>query len=271
MIICRLAGGLGNQVFQLGVSLLLAEKSGIQKIILDDSALGLYEVKRVNELLNFFDLDKLNIQIEFKHMYITRLRLPKIFTFRFNKFFLIGDKNFEVIVKNPNKHFLLLDGYFQWTLSQENFNDIVNILKNIFISKYAKVNNNRVCIVHIRGGDFVKLGWNIITPVEYYVKAMDTMAKEHGVEKFVIVTDDKKYSGDIVNKVDYSCTFQSSSMFDDFHTIGTYPFRILSSSTFALWASILGNNQGGIVIAPNYWFPNKKREVLIENEVRINL
>ena len=53
MIIIRLSGGLGNQIFQFGAGLLLAKKSGIVKIILDDSALGKYKIKRNNNLLFF--------------------------------------------------------------------------------------------------------------------------------------------------------------------------------------------------------------------------
>ena len=55
MILIRLAGGLGNQIFQMGAGLLLAQKIGMRKLVMDDSSLGHYDVKRENELLYFFD------------------------------------------------------------------------------------------------------------------------------------------------------------------------------------------------------------------------
>ena len=267
MTIVRLAGGLGNQIFQLGTGLLLAQKSKAKKIILDDSALNSYDVKRDNELLNFFDFDKLDLKVEFRHLNITKFRLPRILPIKFNKFPLVSDRNFKSIVNTPNNIFLLLDGYFQWELSQSNFDETSKILNKIFIKKGNKIDNKKSCIVHIRGGDFVKLGWNKITPAEYYLDAMKVMIDKYEVENFIIVTDDKEYSKSLLDKIEYKYEFQCSNMIEDFYTISSYSKRILSSSTFALWASNLSNNNG-TVIAPKFWFPNQKREILLLNEIK---
>ena len=173
MIIIRLSGGLGNQIFQFGAGLLLAKKSGIVKIILDDSALGKYKIKRNNNLLFFFDLLKFNFEVKFDNILITSARIPKLLPVKFSKYPFVNDRNFQSALKNPNKYFMILDGYFQGCLTQENFNDEVKIFKNIFIPN--KLEKKDGCVVHIRGGDFVKLGWSSITPKEYYLNAMEKM------------------------------------------------------------------------------------------------
>ncbi len=267
MIIIRLAGGLGNQIFQLGAGLLLAKKSRSKKIILDDSALSKYEVMRVNDLLSFFELNKFNLEIYFKSLKIIRLRLPKLLPIKLSKFPLVTDRNFKSIVNNPNSTILIMDGYFQWELSQNNFDDILNILNRILINKNHI--NNTACVVHIRGGDFIKLGWNKITPEQYYLDAMKIMSDRYNIDNFIIVTDDKVYSQIILDKINYNYEFRCSDMINDFYTISSYSNRILSSSTFALWASALGNNNNGIVISPSYWFPNKKRTIYLKNEIRL--
>lgn len=267
MIFLRLAGGLGNQIFQLGAGLLFSEKVNCRKMLIDASALGNYDAKRENELLKFFDFSRSDINIEFNHKCFTKFRIPKILPFIFNNYPFVSDKNFQKVLKNPNKSFILLDGYFQECLTQENFNEEIAILKNIFMQK--EIGKYDGCVIHIRGGDFVKLGWNSITPKEYYINAMKKMVKDYNIEKFYIVTDDKKYASSILNDLDFSYEFIGSSMQDDFYLIGNFKYRILSSSTFALWASALGDNENSVVIAPEFWTPNVKRKILLPHEIRI--
>ena len=267
MILIRLAGGLGNQIFQMGAGLLLAQKIGMRKLVMDDSSLGHYDVKRENELLNFFDFSRLDFDVEFKNLSIVKLRIPKVLPLNIAKFPFVSDKNFQTIFENPNKSFMLLDGYFQKCLTQDNFDEETSLLKNILKPHILEINDN--CVIHIRGGDFVKLGWNSITPKEYYVKAIETMKNDYQQNKFYIVTDDREYSKTILDELVVDYEFIGNSMYEDFRLIGSFKYRILSSSTFALWASALGDNENSIVIAPKYWTPNHERNILLPNEVRI--
>ena len=267
MIIVRLAGGLGNQIFQLGAALLLAKKYDIKKIIINDSSLNNYDIKRENELLNFFDFSKLNIEIKFKNTLIVNLRIPRLIPLKLPNYLFVSDRNFQNIFYKANRYFMILDGYFQKCLTQKNFNEEVEILKKIFIkNKLEKIDG---CVIHIRGSDFVKLGWNNITSKEYYIKAIELMKKEYHQNKFYIVTDDKNYSKIILNDLNINYKFIGGSIYEDFYLIGNFKYRILSSSTFALWASALGNNENSIVIASNYWKPYDRREIFLQNEIRI--
>lgn len=266
-MIISLRGGLGNQIFQLGAGLLLGQNTISKEIILDDSALGKYKTKRKNELLNFFDLTKLELMVEFKNSNIAKFRIPKLFPLKFSKYPFVTDKNFQTIKNNPNHYFLLLDGYFQECLTQENFDEEILLLKNILIPNKFEINDG--CVVHIRGGDFVKLGWNSVAPAEYYINAMQYMNKKFGKDKFYIVTDDRKYAESILKDLDFDYEFIGKSMKEDFYLIGSFQYRILSSSTFALWASALGNNENSLVVAPKYWTPDVKRKIYLPNEIRI--
>ena len=267
MIICRLAGGLGNQIFQLGTGLLLAHKSGIKRIMLDDSALKNYDIQRENELLGFFDLTKLKIEINFCNSTFTKLRLPKLLPLKARKYPFVNDKNFQFILKNPNKQFLLIDGYFQECLTQQDFDTEIQILKDMFIQRSLEKQDG--CVIHIRGGDFVKLGWNSVTSKEYYKNAIEKMKDNYNQNDFYIVTDDKDYSETILKDLNIKYKFIGNSMYEDFNLIGSFKYRVLSSSTFSLWASALGNNDNSIVIAPKEWIPNHERKIYLPNEIRI--
>ena len=267
MIIIRLAGGLGNQIFQLGIGLLLTQKSGIKKIILEDSALGNYDAKRKNELLNFFDMRKVKLQITFQNSKLIKFRFPKLLPLNMSKYPFVSDKNFQTVLQGPNKTFMIIDGYFQECLTQEDFNKEIELLKNIFMRNSLEPKND--CVIHIRGGDFVKLGWNSVTPKEYYQNAIQMMKDDYNQNDFYIVTDDKDYAETILKDLNIEYKFIGNSMYEDFNLIGSFRYRILSSSTFSLWASALGDNENSVVIAPKEWIPNHERKIYLPNEIRI--
>ncbi len=267
MILLRLAGGLGNQIFQLGAALLLTKKIGLRKIVIDDSSLKSYKTKRQNELLNFFDFSKLDLEFQFKKVFLTKLRIPRLLTLKIPGYPFVSDKNFQNALKSPNHFFIFLDGYFQSCLTQENFDEEVKIIKSILLPYKIQVKDG--CVIHIRGSDFTEIGWNKVTPKEYYVKAIEIMKSEYRQKKFYIITDDKVYAKSILNNIDFDYQFIGNNIIDDFRLIGSFKYRIISSSTFALWASALGKNEKSIVIAPAYWSPKSERKIYLPNEKRI--
>lgn len=273
-IIIRLAGGLGNQIFQLGAGLYIAKKLTIKTIVIDDNALDSYDVKRKNELCRFFYLKSNEATVFRITSFLVKLRLPIHMPLKFTFWPFVGDKNFHIALNAKSGSFRLLDGYFQSCLDQNDFNNIVNILSTIQIKMVTKNIDSSVCVVHIRGNDFIKLGWDKLAPSSYYKNSINIMKNKYSVKKFIIVTDDPKYAGSIVNLNDNKFIVQSKSVYDDFFTISSYSKRILSTSTYALWASALGiNDENGAVIAPKYLSPNVKRSFLLPNEIinEINL
>lgn len=266
MILVRLAGGLGNQIFQLSAALLFAKKIGLNKISIDLSGLGKYSLKHKNELVYFFDFK--DMEVIYVRNKIIDLRIPKIFPLKLPFYPFISDKNFQTSLKNPNKQFIILDGYFQDCLTQEDFNKEIRILKEFFLpTKYEQDEEN--CIIHIRGGDFVKLGWNVISPKEYYINAIKIMKDEYKRNNFKVVTDDNNYAKTILDELNIDYQFIGNNIYDDFYLIGSFKYRILSSSTFSMWASALADNIGSIVISPSYWTPNNFRNIFLPNEQRI--
>lgn len=265
MIVVRLAGGLGNQIFQIGASLLLSKKSNIKTIILDDSKLKNYGTKRTNDLLSFFDFDKLECDILWQSPKITNLRISKFLPLKIPYYPFISDANFQKSLSKPNPFFLFLDGYFQNCLTQTDFDYEIKILKDIL--KQNNIQEKNGCILHIRGGDFVKLGWDSVASKEYYLKAIKLIENKYRERNFYVVTDDKKYAMDILNELNINYKFIGGNIIEDFYLLGKFKYRILSSSTFAIWASALGENNESIVIAPKYWIPNEARKIALPNEI----
>ena len=270
--VVRLCGGLGNQIFQLGAALLLTSKGSNELIILDDYALSSYKALREFELSKFIELSKSDVQVVLKRLAITRFRIPRMLPFKHRAIPFVNDNNFQFIIDGNKSQYRLLDGYFQ-DLRQQDFEDISALLKPLLLDKFCKLNQleSETCVIHIRGGDFVKLGWNKSTPEIYYINAMNMMRDKHDVNNFVIVTDDEPYARTIISCKSADIKIVSSDIVDDFQTIASYSKRILSASTFALWASaICVNSDSGVVVAPNEFTPGIKRGFLLPNEKEFN-
>lgn len=169
------------------------------------------------------------------------------------------------MLKRTSK-FLLLDGYFQTCLTQESFENELYILKSCF--KYKELSEHDGCVIHVRGGDFAECWQTWGNDKAFYSDAINKMKNEYGVNKFYVVTDDKEYANTVLKDVDFS--FVGGGMVEDFYLIGQFKFRILSSSTFALWASVLSaNNNGGCVLIPREFTPGVSRNFLLPNESRV--
>ena len=263
-MIIRLAGGLGNQIFQLGAGLLLAEKFKCKSIVIDGSGLSKYEERRNNRLIVFFDLTKSNVEIIFKQSFFGKFRLPRVLPFKFSNYPLVCDRNFQKAMQSTNK-FLWLDGYFQTCLLQKDFYKEIELLKSLF--RHKGLPKKQGCVIHIRGGDFIKLGRNDVASSEFYANSIRKMQKDYGVKDFYVVTDDRDYAKSMLKNI--KPLFIGGSIQEDFHLIGRFQFRILSSSTFALWSSALGcNSEKGVVIAPDELIPGVKRPWLLPNEIK---
>ena len=269
-IIVRLAGGLGNQIFQFGAALLLTSKGCYRSIVLDDYALSSYKVNRNFELSRFMDFSKSDAQIILQRRLLTKLRIPKLLTFKSPLTPFISDSNFRFIVDCNNKsRYRLLDGYFQ-NLRQKDFEDIVALLKPLSCDRLieSKKINSEVCAVHIRGGDFIELGWDESASQQYYMDSMSIMCDRYKVKSFLVVTDDKSYAENLVLPTKFNIEIISNNIDEDFWTIASYSKRILSASTFALWSSALGRNDAdGVVITPDDLISGVKRTFLLQNEI----
>lgn len=259
----RLAGGLGNQIFQFAFSIYIAKKNNYTSIYLDTNGLSKYKAQHNEYLSKYFNFDKTSLKINHKNSLILKYRLAKMFAIKSKFCPFISDKNRNFAINNKNKK-LYIDGYFIWSLSQEEFDETIKILKSFMIDSKVEVDNSK-CVVHIRGGDFVELGWNALTPASYYLDAMKNMVLNYQIKSFIIITDDIKYSEDLLKDCQYEYEIQSNDMLTDFFTIANAQMKIIGGSSFAIWAAALGyDGNNGMLIAP-------PRNVLLPNQMKMTL
>jgi len=282
MIIIKLQGGLGNQMFQyaIGRKLSLLNKAELK---LDLSFL-LDRTHRQNFTYRDYNLNIFNLKIEFTTQeeikpfvnYLDSKIKRKIYTYLFlrknNKY--INEKQFtydpDIFKLTGN---IYLDGYWQ---TEKYFSDIKNILYNDFTIKIPQdkknqeinniIKNSNSVSIHIRRGDYItnKQSYNIhgICDLDYYNNCVNLLSKQIENANFFIFSDDHQWAKENL-KLDYPMTFidhnDASKNYEDLRLMSQCKHNIIANSSFSWWGAWLNQNPQKIVYAPQKWFNDSSR------------
>jgi len=278
MIIIKLEGGLGNQMFQyaLGRNLSLIHKVPFK---IDSSYLNKENQSgrtlRINRFKTFLEeatLNEINAYRSTSQKILDRLRPTS--------------KRKKVLELSPNFDSTILehaDGYFVGHWNNENYfkasEDTIRKdfeLKDTLGTTAQKIaekikSEPEPVSLHIRRGDYVSIP-KIATvhgalPVSYYKEACDNILREKPNAHFFISSDDIKWAKENFPK-EFPATFVSSTEIPDYEELTLMSMckhHIIANSTFSWWGAWLNQKLEKIVIAPKQWFndPNRKNESLI--------
>ena len=121
--------------------------------------------------------------------------------------------------------------------------------------------------VHIRRGDFVKLGL-VVCDIPYYKRCMNKMAGLIQNPTFFVFSDDINWVKENLADTEYKVVFvdNNNGSTDDMRLVYNCKHFIMSNSTFSWWGAYLGRNENKIVICPEIWAKGSKRSPLILKE-----
>ena len=281
MIIIRLRGGLGNQMFQYAMGKHIANKLGVG-MRLDLTSL-LRTGNKENNTPRDYQMDIFNIEASF-------LLQPNFIRFldRFHLNFLlqiikglklIGHKKYkektftvEAFIINEPKDKYLYVGYWQ---SEKYFKSIETELRTDFqfkdeLSQQAKtiyasiIKCNAVC-VHVRRGDYVGDTSFNCSNLDYFANAADYIFKNTVNPHFFIFSDDTEWCKKHV-KFDYDFTIvdyttDKIKYKEDLQLMAACNHFIMSASSFSWWAVWLSNKKEAKVVVPKKWFLNEETDV----------
>ncbi|MCD6019422.1 MAG: hypothetical protein K0S53_2543 [Bacteroidetes bacterium] len=279
MIIVKLIGGLGNQMFQYAAGRQLANLHKTDLLVdasfLEKDPNGAYTKRKLE--LSVFNLDlkiasqeaikRFNIEHSGKYSRALQRHLPILFTNLYAaESGVLYQKEFLNYPKNT-----YLDGFWQ---SEQYFKPIESILLNEFTPKdklnlenedwLRKINSGESVSMHIRRGDYVSSKSSMEhhgnLGLDYYMNALKLIKEKHsGIEVFVF-SDDLEWCrnnlklNDTIHFVDAN---QKHSFHLDMYLMSYCKHNIIANSSFSWWGAWLNQNKSKTVIAPANWFADK--------------
>lgn len=271
MIVVKLYGGLGNQLFQYAAARCLAHKLGVE-LFLDTSWFSL-KIKRATprkfELYNYLIYGKLPSLILEKELLLYNNRILKYLPFprrltRVNEKYYHYDPAFLDLGNNT-----YLNGYWQ---SNKYFEDCRLMLIKELTPKQSilKVNeeiqnsivsNPASVAVHIRRTDYLTNQLYNVCSLEYYQKAADKILEYIKSPTFYVFSDDPEY---VIKNVKFNSPTvyviqekDTHSSCEDLRLMSLCSNQIIANSSFSWWGAWLNQNPEKLVIAPSQWFSDK--------------
>lgn len=277
MIIVRLLGGLGNQMFQYALGRSLALKNNTE-LKLDITAFEVYKLHKYSLGEAFGANIKISSKDEINEFRRYRTRTGKRWFLRnlllsdTSKYFREKFSAFDPEVLTLGSD-VYLDGYWQ---SEKYFKKIESVIRTDFSftlpqgerdkEVFNLINESNSVSIHIRRADYVTdananktLG---TCSAEYYTKAVDILVQKVTDPHFFVFSDDHEWVRKHIT-INYPAVYvdhnSADTNFQDMRLMASCKHNIIANSSFSWWGAWLNGNQNKIVIAPKQWFADASK------------
>ncbi len=266
MIITKLKGGLGNQMFQYAFGRRMAiQNKDVLKLDIAGLQQTAADTKR-DYALGVFAIDaqiagpEETTRIRYTYGLLSKaVRFIQAKVFR--KFYVQYD--YEITTRTGD---LYLDGFFQ---DERYFKDIESTIRSELtlreqMSELARQASNKIATsknsvsIHIRRGDYVTdartNAYHGTCGLEYYTDALKVLQDKIGPCSFFVFSDDIAWAKENMNIE--NVTYVSSPEIRDYEELilmSLCSHNIIANSSFSWWGAWLNENPEKIVVAPHRW------------------
>ncbi len=282
MIIVKLMGGLGNQMFQYAAGLNLSIRHNTPLLIdtsfLNEETNGAYTKRNLE--LDVFNLsfqrateEQLKPFLKRKDRRLIRI-LIRLFPQHFNYCYIAesGAAYHHNYCKYPTNTYL--DGFWQ---SERYFLEVEQELRKVFVPNKTISERNAEVIksmesghsvsLHIRRGDYVNnalvKAYHGLCGKEYYERAIHYLTQQLGSLQLFVFSDDITWCVENIkthHPVQYIDHNKGSESYWDMCLMSRCKHNIIANSSFSWWAAWLNSNKHKLVIAPDQWLANESKK-----------
>lgn len=267
MIIVKIHGGLGNQLFQYSYGLYLSNllntevKYEIQMSFdsknytnrsLELGIMGFMVEKASCIDIRKFKFFKKGLKFRIERKLISRLPF-------LNSNYKI-ENNPHIIIDVPKDN-AFYDGYWQ------NLDMIYKVLPHLksiisqsnseITQKFNSINIENSVSIHIRRGDYISVKSNSeifeICKVDYFINAINYIKQNSTNPSFLIFSDDIEWAKLQFIGDEYKF-MEGNTAVEDLLLMSLCRHNIIANSTFSWWGAMLNSFEGKIVIAPKKWY-----------------
>ena len=271
MIVTRLKGGLGNQMFQYAAGRRLALTVDTD-LVVDLS--WLYGDGRHATTPHVYELGAFRIEGRLSYASLA----PRALAWRRPRTRMRGGRRTGLIRQRTDLKFdpavlgaangTYLDGYWQ---SADYFSDVEARLRRDFefaeppdpVNAHwlARIGSDNAVSLHVRRGDYVTSASAAATmgavPMEYYRTAITDISERLDRPSFYVFSDDIDFCRAALScprDLLYVDVNDSAHGVDDMRLMSACKHHIIANSSFSWWAAWLSCSAGRIVYAPRQWF-----------------
>lgn len=260
MIVIRISGGLGNQLFQYALFRKMSESGKTVKAdrryYTESLEMRQYYLDRLGiELDHAGKADLKRYAYDFNYLNLARRKLGLMKCYYDNPTYVFKPD----ILKISDGY---LDGYWQ---CPEYFDDIRNIIvgevtfpnlpdKQNEIRK--KMLDENSVAVHVRLGDYVTLSerYGNICTKEYYTRAFEYIRSRVPDAVFYGFSDEPELAQDMLDEdIIWLKSNSDENAANDLCLMASCKHNIIANSSFSWWGAYLGRYSEKIVVAPSKW------------------
>jgi hypothetical protein len=272
----RLAGGIGNQIFQFLAGKMVAEKFGAKFA----SDFKVFEVANAHIGSDIRELDFFNSDSEvsngsnkymqrfYERVKIKLAKKSKLFSRLFN-LYCDDYVNFERLERFTGK--LQLSGNFQTRqvvdFTSKNYPNINLQPKNLSMKFTTALNhiNGEFCAIHIRRGDYLHKGsiHKELTS-DYYLRALNFLREKSAdnLIRYVVFSDEPELASALLpSDLVYiqAAEFKLSTV-EELYLMSHAAAFVVANSTFSFWPAFLAKAECPVVV-PDNWFKSGSQSI----------
>ena len=271
MIFIELAGGLGNQLFQIFCGIAYSIETNIEFKIIKTKFDNISPVDNKSLRPTYFDNFLSNLSIFTRdNIYFPIYNEP---SFTYNKIIKIND-DFK------------LRGYYQSPKYFQNYySSIIKLIhldkqKKLTKEKYKHYFNNKIISLHFRIGDLKNnKGHGPVLNTKYYINALNNILEKDNNCDTILYFNEEQDNNTVENMIkDIKKSYPQLNFIQCSYDIPDWEqlllmslcnHNIIANSTFSWWGAYFNINPENIVCYPNVWFGpncnNSTRDLFPEN------
>lgn len=282
MIIVKVWGGIGNQLFQYVFGQYLSYRFN-QEVYYDDNSFISTDKLRKPELYAVDAEMKYNNSCSFSKTRGVKNRILRLMFQMHPKHHFIAEgstipQNFKA------DHVYFFQGYWQdikfYEWLQANVPSFI-IRSQKWPIELAEIRNQiesseDSVSIHVRRGDYFKPE-NVkaygVCDAAYFEKGLELMAEKVSSAKLFVFSDDLQWVKDNLQMPEDAVHVPNYnvSQFSYIELMSLCKHHIISNSSFSWWGAVLNNHEKAVVITPEKWRLDKVVDMALESWVKLNI
>jgi glycosyltransferase involved in cell wall biosynthesis len=244
LVVPRMLGRLGNQMFEIATAYAFALDNGCQMAVSEQHGVFVSRTGEVSSPKKYESTVFRNIK------FIDSLPPSDVWkepSFAYSPLAYKFDSNLYIEGQFQSEK------YFKHRRHEvlELFSPLANV-SDYISEKYGTKLKNSVSI-HVRRGDYkVSQDSHPLCDIEYYTKALNRIEAHADIHNILLMTDDLLWAQS--NFTDTRITFVQEEDYNDLYIMAQCDHNIIANSSFSWWGAWLNTNPNKIVVAPQKWF-----------------